>query len=109
MLQEFEAQNNLDEDNNPTGGFAAGVGFDITWQDGPLGRGDDRQEPNGAFVETILAVCKQRLEFYQTANAGKFNCHENAFAIRSLTAALEALELRTQRREAAGVEGTHAV
>ena len=105
MLADFEAQNHTDADNNPTGGYAQGTGMDITWQDGPLGRGEDRQVPNGAFVETVIAAAKQRIEFY---NDGKFRCRENSIAITKLEEALLWLNSRTSRREKEGVEGTHA-
>ncbi len=107
MLGPFTAENHVDENGNPTGGNVRGVGLSIDWQDGPLGRGEDRKEPNGAFVETVIAGAKQRLEFYQTANGGKFNCAENALTIDFLSAALEMLNSRTTKREARAVEGTH--
>ena len=49
----------------------------------------------------------QRIEFYQTASEGRFKCEENRLAIMFLKLALEALNMRTQRRESDGVEGTH--
>ena len=104
MLGEFEAINNTDENGNPTGGSAKGVGLDIQWQDGPLGRGEDRQEPNGAFVETVIAVAEQRIQFYQDNG---FACDENARAIEHLQFALKCLNARTARREREGTEGTH--
>ena len=39
-----------DGNGNPAGGTTYGNGFAIGWQNGPLGRGPDRIEPNGAFV-----------------------------------------------------------
>ncbi len=107
MLGEFEAENRVDENGNPTGGFVNGVGLSIVWQDGPLGRGEDRVEPNGAFVETVLAAVKQRIEFYQTASEGRFACHENADVIASLEYCLRRMDDRTKAREARAVEGTH--
>ena len=107
MIGRFQAQNYTDGDGNPTGGEVTGTGLYIGWQVGPLGRGDDRQEPNGAFVETVIAAAKQRIEFYQTAGGGKFACRENALAITKLDEALHWLNHRTQQREARGVEGTH--
>ena len=48
----------VDENGNPAGGITQGVGFTISWQNGPLGTGEERKEPNGAFVENvILAGC----------------------------------------------------
>jgi hypothetical protein len=94
----------LDGDGNPAGGEVQAVGLTIHWQNGPLGRGEDRLEPNGAFVETVIAAALQRIEFY---NEGQFRCRENSLAITKLEEALHWLNARTQRREQAGVEGTH--
>lgn len=105
MLGSFEATNTSDHNGNPTGGSVRGVGLQIDWQDGPLGRGADRVEPNGAFVETVLAACAERLRFYQQS---QFKCRENALAITKIEEALHWLDHRTKRREQAGVEGTHA-
>lgn len=102
-----QAENMTDENGNPTGGTVRGTGLYIDWQNGPLGRGDDRKAPNGAFVETVLLAVKQRIDFYQTANGGKFACRENALAITKIEEALHWLDSRTQAREARQVEGTH--
>lgn len=105
MMGEYKAVNTLDANGNPTGGNVRGVGLNIDWQDGPLGRGEDRQEPNGAFTETVIAAVVQRIEFFQQS---KFRSRENAIAITKLEEALHWLNARTQRREKAGIEGTHA-
>lgn len=104
MRQQFFSSNYDDADGNPAGGTVEAVGLHIEWQNGPLGRGDDRTEPNGAFVETVIAAAVQRLEYY---NAGKFRCRENSLAITRLEEALHWLNHRTAAREARGVEGTH--
>lgn len=104
MLQSFTAVDKLDDEGRPAGGTLVGEGLAISWQNGPLGRGDERKAPNGAFVETVIAAAKSRLEFYETT---QFASDENASAISFLDAALGVLNLRTQRREAQGVEGTH--
>lgn len=103
MLAKFEAENFL-KDGKPNGGVVTGKGLEISWQKGPLGRGEDRKEPNGAFVETVIAAALQRIEFYQDNG---FGCSENASAIQNLRSALGILERRTVQRENAGVEGTH--
>lgn len=108
MLGKFTAENDLDANGNPNGGIVRGVGLAIDWQKGPLGRGNDRQEPNGAFVETVLAGVLQRIQFYQEAMNGKFKCLENAVAITKIEEALMWLDKRTRDREAREVEGTHA-
>lgn len=107
MLQEIAANNWSDENGNPAGGKVHATGLHIQWQRGPLGRGDARKPPNGCFVETVIVAAKQRLEWYQSANDGKFACVENAAAIKCLGDALAALNERTERRERAGLEGTH--
>lgn len=106
MRQIFDEQHNLDNDGNPAGGRTAGNGIDIRWQNGPLGRGANRQLPNGTFVEDVIAAALSRLQFYQ---ASKFACRENAAAITKLEEALHWCEHRTANREARGVEGTHSI
>lgn len=109
MLQQVEQAHNVDAQGNPTGGSTHGTGIAITWQNGPLGRGADRKEPNGAFVEGVIAAAIGRLEFFQTASEGRFKCRENALAITKLEEALLWLQWRTMSREARHVEGTHQV
>ena len=105
MKQQIQAVNRDDADGNPAGGYVLGVGLEISWQDGPLGRDAERQEPNGCFVETVIAAAIQRLEYY---NSSKFRCRENSLAITHLEEALHWLQARTAAREARAVEGTHA-
>lgn len=107
MKQRLVQDQKLDGNGNPAGGVTVGVGINITWQDGPLGRGSDRKEPNGAFVESVVQAAIGRLEFYQRANIGKFACRENAIALTHLETALMWLEKRTRDREERDVEGTH--
>ena len=95
-----------DADGNPSGGCTFGPGFTISWQNGPLGRGENRVEPNGAFVEDIIAASADRLQHYQDSD---FACSENAEALEHLHAALDILDARTRDREAREVEGTHQI
>lgn len=95
---------NVLEDGKPAGGSVRATGLSIDWQDGPLGRDADRIEPNGAFVETVIAAAIQRLEHY---NSTEFRCRENSLAITHLEEALHWCQHRTAAREARGVEGTH--
>lgn len=106
MLDKFFSDQWNDEQGNPAGGVTCGKGFTISWQNGPLGRGPERKEPNGAFVETIIAAAADRLEFYQRS---QFACKANQDAIISLRAALAVLDARTRDRETRDVEGTHKV
>ena len=87
-----------------TGGVSSGRGVAISWQNGALGQGADRTEPNGAFVETVLSICAGRLAAYQGSS---FRCKENEVALEAIYKALDALDSRTYRREKQDVEGTH--
>lgn len=105
MLQPHVHFNRADEVGRPAGGEAAGIGLSIRWQNGPLvAPGGRRMEPNGCFVETVLQVAAERIAFYQSS---PFACAENAEAFDHVQKALAALNRRTERRTAAGVEGTH--
>ena len=104
MLHPSYNDNYVDEQGNPAGGIVTGKGLEITWQNGPLGRGENRQEPNGAFVETVIDAVAQRIAFYQNS---KFHCIENAIALGHLNAALEVLNERTKARDDRDVEDTH--
>lgn len=104
MLIEPTCENWMDAEGRPAGGVAFGPGFAISWQNGPLGRDAERKLPNGAFVESVIAAARQRIEHYQET---QFACPENAQALTHLSEALALLNSRTVRREAAGVEGTH--
>ena len=95
-----------DAHGNPAGGTTFGDGFAIEWQNGPLGRGEERREPTGAVVEDVIAAAADRLRYYQDS---KFACSYNATALKHLVAALVALYQRTKGREARGVEGTYKV
>lgn len=107
MIQSFVARNSVDQDGLPAGGKAVAVGIDVRFQDGPLGRGTEARGANGGFVETLLAIASQRIQFYQTVCGGKFQCRENAEAVVAIGRALDALADRTAKREERGVEGTH--
>lgn len=104
MQQGFRARNYNDGEGRPAGGYVAGKGLEIQWQNGPLGRDEDRIEPNGAFVEDVIAAAVQRIAYYQESG---FACRENAIALTHLETALLWLNKRTADREARGVEGTH--
>lgn len=104
MKQKLEEHHELDQNSNPAGGTTTGTGIAINWQNGPLGRGAERKEPNGAFVEGVIQAALGRLLFY---NRTKFSCRENSLAITHLQEALHWLQHRTESREERQVEGTH--
>jgi len=104
MLIPIKENHWSDASGNPAGGCTQGTGFTISWQNGPLGRGAERKEPNGAFVESVIKAALGRLQFYQES---QFACEENALAIGHLAAALGILNDRTANREKRAVEGTH--
>ena len=94
------------KDGKPFGGFAKSVGLFIAWQEGPLAVDGVYDEPNGAFVETVLRIAKERLEFFQES---PFVSVENAEAIDAINKALYSLNKRTSRRTREGKEGTWEV
>lgn len=98
--------NHFTENGVPMGGTTFGQGFAIGWQCGALESEGVREEPNGAFVEDIIAAAKDRLEYYQKS---KFACSHNAEAIGHLINALDALDARTKDRQKRSVEGTHNI
>ena len=105
MRAGIKSEHWLDENGKPAGGVAFGNGFAISWQNGPLGRGSERREPNGAFVEDVIAAALDRLNWYQQS---EFNSPLNQEAIEHLIGALSVLDQRTREREQRQVEGTHA-
>lgn len=104
MRSGINQEHRVDDEGRPAGGFTEGVGFRIDWQNGPLAIDGERREPNGAFVEDIIAAAIGRIEFYQDS---KFACEENADALEALHDAATRLADRTRDREDRGVEGTH--
>lgn len=106
MQATFKATNELDAQGRPNGGTVVGTGLSITWQKGPI-RDEESGlpgEPNGAFVETVLAAVLQRVEHYNTT---EFRCRENSLALTHMEEALHWLNARQLRRAAEGVDGTH--
>jgi hypothetical protein len=106
MNQTIYINNEVDDDGNPAGGTIQGTGLDIRWQSGPLGQGDEQQEPNGAMLESVITAAISRLLFFQNS---KFSCRENALALTKLEEALHWLNARTARRIVEGKEGTNEV
>lgn len=70
----------------------------INFQEGVV----QNDNPNGVSIESLLAVCADRLEGFQT---GKFPCTENAEALEHINMAMDALKGRTISRLARNVEG----
>jgi hypothetical protein len=56
---------------------------------------------NGITIEALIQICQHRLNAFQ---AGAFPCEENEQALSGLEQAMKALNERTAKREAAGVE-----
>ena len=106
MEQQIQESHITDSNHNPAGGKSSATGFVINWQNGPLGRGDDRKPPNGAFVESIIQAAIGRMSFYQRS---KFRCLENAEVIHLLKKSISILNGRTKARDQRGVEGTHQI
>ena len=104
MEQKYFSQHWKDNNGNPAGGVSSAVGINISWQNGPLSVDGVRRDPNGAFVETVIAMVIDRIKFYQDS---KFASDYNARALDALYVAAANLRDRTKDREARGVEGTH--
>ena len=103
--QKLEIKHFSDSKGNPGGGRISGIGLEVFFQDGPLGRsGADRRSQNGCFVEDLINSAMSRLRFYQST---KFACEFNEEAISHLQKALKALHERTKDREVRKVEGTY--
>ena len=101
---EVEVENAWEGDN-PTGGFAVGKGFAITWQDGPVNR-EAGETPTGAFIEDVLDVLILRLEFYQSS---KYISDYNERALAHLRDARKEMADRRLERSARGVLGKNEV
>lgn len=74
-------------------------GFEVRFHTGPMDRG-----VNGITNEVLLAILEDRIASFQS---GEFACDENAKALEAVRQAQQWLQIRTQRRIAQGVEGTH--
>lgn len=74
----------------------------ILFQNGPI----KEAGVNGITHEALLAILVDRLEGFQK---GPYACDENQEALENVCAAMAVLKSRTLKREARGVEGTHAV
>jgi hypothetical protein len=65
MEERLYEDHKLDDQGRPAGGFTHGIGITINWQAVPLGRGEGRRSPTGAFVEGVIQAAVGRLQFYQ--------------------------------------------
>ena len=74
----------------------------IDFQEGPI----KEHGVNGVCNEDLILMVVCRLEGFQKS---EYACKENAEALEHLYAAVDALRSRTNRRVAAGVEGTSAL
>ena len=101
----YQSRHWLDEKGNPGGGYYSVPGLAVIFQDGPI----KEQGVNGCQVEDLLQAARERLEFLNSAAAGKFASQYNAAATAAIRQAEEMLRLRTQERQERGVEGTSQV
>lgn len=72
--------------------------LEILFQNGTL----QEKGPNGVTMESLLAVCIDRLRSFQD---GSFACRENDKALQHLEEAMHWLHERTRKRVLRGVEG----
>jgi hypothetical protein len=73
----------------------------VLFQNGPI----KEFGVNGVTHEVLLAILIDRLRSFQT---GPYRSDDNEAALDGLEMALDALQDRTRKRIARGVEGTHA-
>lgn len=78
------------------------VRLGLNFQNGPIAEAG----VNGLTHEALLAIVADRLECFQR---GPYACDENAKALAAINEAQQILQSRTQRRMAAGIEGTSAL
>jgi hypothetical protein len=71
---------------------------EISFQNGPI----KEHGINGISNEALLAVVRDRLEFFQQ---GAFACNDNLIALDAIVTAMDALANRTRDRVDRGVEG----
>jgi hypothetical protein len=102
------SRNYVDENGNPAGGYAHGIGLCVNFQDGPRGKtdGGELRPANGAFVEDLLVAAAERLRFFQSS---RFAHPANQEAIDHINEAIRALHVRATDRAARGVLGRNAV
>lgn len=79
---------------------APAVHSTVLFQNGPIGEAG----VNGVTQEALLAIVEDRLSSFQN---GPYACEENQWALDHVRKALDWLHARTDRRLAAGIEGTH--
>ena len=106
IVQGHNSFDHKDGKKIPTGGYVDFLipnrhALTIRWQDGPVDR-EAGEEPNGAFVEDVLKVCKIRIDHYQDSD---FACEDNAKASEHIQKAIDILGKRHAERKARGVLG----
>jgi len=74
----------------------------VHFQKGPI----KENGVNGCMNEDLIAMVIDRLESFQNS---PYKCRENEIALDKLAEALFWLRMRTVKREARGVEGTHEI
>ena len=97
----FTSDHIVDNHGNPAGGVSRKKNAVVYWQNGPV---ESDEDINGAFVEDIIDIAIDRIDFYQ---GSQFNCAENDAALKHLNIANKCLNYRTEKRDEAGVEGSH--
>lgn len=102
------SRNYVDENGNPAGGYAHGIGLCVNFQDGPRGKtdGGELKPANGAFVEDLLVAAAERLRFFQSS---QFAHPANQEAINHINEAIRTLHVRATDRAARGVLGRNVV
>ena len=75
------------------------TGLSVYFQNGVV----SDEGPNGVTIESLLAICADRLECFQ---AGPYSSEQNQVALAAIHVAINALQVRTRSRLAAGTKHT---
>lgn len=77
--------------------------IEVKWQEGVI----PIYGINGAFVEDVLELARDRINDLNTMEGGKFRCRENALAITHIEEAMNWCVRRRLNRLDEGVQGTY--
>ena len=95
MMQPFASTHFLDGNGDPDGGTSYAAGIAVGWQAGEIQILEDgRYNPNGATVQTVLAIVWDRLRFFQAHTTA---CDEYEQALNLIQDAIVALGDRDNR------------
>lgn len=96
-------ENGITDKGYPSSGWAKGLGFELSWNKGPLiDSSGNKLELNGVFPRDLLFILNERFKFLQSS---EFHCAEYMEVLSHLECCLEILEEREILRKKRGVCG----